>query len=70
MAIRHQFPLSHVRTFECGDPTTIAVANAHGARIIGKDVIIFNKTPKPVISVRGVRPSSWVIRHERGGFNG
>jgi len=68
MAIRHEFPISHVKTVEP----------------MGKYRELLNKTARPhtveqidgdtqiirFISVRDVKPSRFAIRHERGGFNG
>jgi hypothetical protein len=68
MAIRHTFPLSHVITHTSVAKEIRKVMNSRGAEM--KDgVIIFNLSPR-VLTVRGVRPSRSVIRHERGGFNG
>jgi len=68
VAIRHQFPISHVRTVEpMGRYRQLLnkTARPHTVEQIDEDTQIIN-----FISVKGVRPSRFVIRHERSGFNG
>ena len=61
MALRHTFPLSHVKTF---DGSKLNLFDYHYLISVNKKNLV-NK-----LTVRGVRPSRSVIRHERGGFNG
>ena len=68
MAIRHQFPLSHVKTVEpMGQYRQLLnkTARPHSVEQVDEDTQIIT-----FISVKDVRPSRWVIRNERGGFNG
>ena len=68
MAIRQEFPLSHVRAI---DPLGAyrqllnKTARPHTVEQVDEDTQIIT-----FISVKDVRPSRWVIRNERGGFNG
>ena len=67
MAIRHQFPLSHVRAIEpLGAYRQLLnkTARPHSVEQVDDDTQIIT-----FISVKDVRPSRWVIRNERGGFN-
>lgn len=66
MAIRHQFPLSHVKTVEpMGKYRELLnkTARPHTVEEIDNDTQIIN-----FISVKDVRPSRCVIRYERSGF--
>ena len=68
MAIRHQFPLSHVRAIEplgAYHRSLYNTARPHSVEQVDDDTQIIT-----FISVKDVRPSRWVIRNERGGFNG
>ena len=68
MAIRHQFPLSHVKTVEpMGQYRQLLnkTARPHSVEQVDDDTQIIT-----FISVKDVRPSRWVIRNESGGFNG